>query len=104
MNLTEALVASRPLLSCLQKAHTSLPGRGTVSVFCDEWGWGVLWLGSLFGFETSAEAEIFLEQEGVPLQDGWLPQISIGSVVQSESNTEQGTNHRIQPAAPPAGG
>jgi hypothetical protein len=82
MNLTDALSQSRPLPPTQQMAHAVMNGKGSVSVASESGYWDVRWLGCPFGpFETRAEVEAFLEQEGVPLQEGWLPQISTGSAV-----------------------
>lgn len=74
MSLTEALLKSHPRPPTQQIANTRLYGKGSVSVAYDGRFWDVLWLGSPFGFETKSEVEAFLEQEGIPLHDGWLPQ------------------------------
>ena len=78
MSLGEALTQSQPS-SPTQKnpqlARGSIPNKGSISVAFDGKFWEVLYLGSPFSFDTLPEVEGFLEEEGITLQGGWMPEM-----------------------------
>lgn len=74
MSLSEALAASKPLPPLAKTAYKSLEGNGTLSVTFDGTFWDVLYRGSPFGFDTQLDVEGFLEEEGITLQGGWMPE------------------------------
>lgn len=84
MNLTDALITSQPLFPTRQLARTVLPGRGSVSVAYDGKFVDVGYLGCPYiflpqqGEDYLAEAQQFLQGEGIPLEEGWTPQVSRG--------------------------
>lgn len=82
MSLTEALSKSRPLPPTQVMARKPY-GKGSVAVASDGRFWDVHWPGGApYGFAHQAEVEAFLEEQGVSLQEGWMPQVSTGSAVQ----------------------
>ncbi len=74
MSLREALDASRPLPPTLQTAHKNMDGKRILSVAFDGRFWDLLYGGSPFNFDTLPELEEFLGEEGITLEEGWLPQ------------------------------
>jgi hypothetical protein len=76
MSLTEALRQSqRPPLTQQrpQMACGSIPHKGSVAVAYDGQFWDVRYLGCPFAYLDQAEVEQFLGEEGISLQEGWLP-------------------------------
>jgi hypothetical protein len=87
MHLSDALAASQPDFPCLHKARIRLPNGGTVVVMYDGW-WGVTYQGSPIPFWSRGDLLRFLQQEGIPLAEGWMPQIA-GSGTTPSSRRER---------------